>query len=33
MSLRIRPLTFLAVLAAGVIGIADRAAAQPDGAL
>ena len=33
MSLRIRPLTFLAVLALGVIGIADRAAAQPDGAL
>lgn len=33
MSLRIRPLTFLAVLALGVIGMADRAAAQPDGAL
>ena len=33
MSLRFRRLVFVAVLALGVIGIAGRAAAQPDGAL
>ncbi len=33
MPLRIRPSVFVAALTLGVIGFADRAVAQPDGAL